>query len=93
MYKHISREERKLIEVWVQAGNSNKSIAEAIWRSASTILWEIRRNYPNGIYRASVAQRKAEARRVCSKKLIISEKIWAKVFERFNEDWSPEQIA
>ena len=84
MYNHISREERKLIEILVQAGNSNKSIAVAIGRSASTILWEIRRNYPNGIYRASVAQRKAEARRVCSKKLIISEKIWAKVFERFN---------
>ena len=41
MYKHIS----KLIEILVQAGNSNKSISEAIGRSASTILWEIRRNY------------------------------------------------
>ena len=93
MCKHISREERKLIEILVQARNSNKSIAEVIGRPASTILLEIRRNYPNGICRASVAQRKAESRRWCSKKLIISEKILAKVFERFNEDWSPEQIA
>ena len=74
MYKHISREERKLIEILVQAGNSNKSIAVAIGRSASTILWEIRRNYTNLICRASVAQRKAETMRVCSKKLIIKDR-------------------
>ena len=64
--KHLSLEERSIIERLVQEGKSNKAIAETLSRSKSTIG----RESP-----------------------LISEKTWEVVFELFNEDLSPEQIA
>ena len=47
-YKHISKEERKMIEELTQAGSSNKRIAEELGSSVSTIGWELKRNYGEG---------------------------------------------
>ena len=94
-YRHISEWECKQIEELTQAGNSNKRIAEALGRSASTIGRELKRKYGYGArgYDGERAQRLSEKRRQISKEPTISEKTWRKVFELFKLDYSPEQIA
>ena len=94
-YRHISKEERKRIEVLTQAGNKNKEIAEELGRSKSTIGRELKRNCGYGArwYKHERAQELNDERRKTSKSPRISEKIWRKVFELFNEDLSPEQIS
>ena len=47
-YKHISKEERRMIEKLSQGGSSNKRIAEELGRSRSTIGRELKRNYDEG---------------------------------------------
>ena len=95
LYHHISEKERRQIEELVQAGNSNKTIAARLGRSCRTIGREIRRNtaYGGRGYFSKRAQELALARRQNSKVPKISEKTWAKVFELYNLDLSPEQIA
>ena len=95
LYHHISEKEHRQIEELVQAGNSNKTIAARLGRSCSTIGREIRRNtaYGGRGYFSKRAQELALARRQNSKVPKISEKTWAKVFELYNLDLSPEQIA
>ena len=77
-YKHISKEERKMIEELTQAGSSNKRIAEELGSSVSTIGWELKRNYGEGArsYEHERAQKLADKRRKGSKVLKISEKTW-----------------
>ena len=94
-YKHISREDRRRIEALTQAGSTNKEIAAIIGVSASTIGRELKRNggYGARCYDCERAQKLAEKRRKDSKGPKISGKTWQKVFELFNLDLSPEQIA
>ena len=94
-YKHISEGERKIIEELTQAGSSNKTIAKVLKRSTSTIGRELKRNYERGVwwYKCERAQALSEERRKCSRKPRIGGKTWKKVFELFNLDYSPEQIA
>ena len=94
-YKHISKLERKRIQELTQDGKTNKEIAEALGRSRSTIGRELERNLVYGArwYKHDRAQELADERRKASKSPRISEKIWQKVFELFNEGLSPEQIA
>ena len=93
--KHLSLEERSIIERLVQEGKSNKAIAEVLDRSKSTIGRELERNcwrLKCREYRSEVADGVAKKRRRHERKSRISEKIWQKIFEFCNEDWSPEQI-
>ena len=94
-YKHISEGERKIIEGLTQAGSSNKTIAKVLKRSTSTIGRELKRNcsYSAWWYKCERAQALSEERRKRSRKPRIREKTWKKVFELFNLDYSPEQIA
>ena len=94
-YKHISEGERKIIEELTQAGSSNKTIAKVLKRSTSTIGRELKRNcsYSAWWYKCERAQALSEERRKRSRKPRIREKTWKKVFELFNLDYSPEQIA
>ena len=94
-YSHISKWERKRIEELTQARKSNKEIAEELGRSISTIGRELKRNWVYGArgYKHERAQELTETRRKDSKSPRISEKTWQKVFELFNDDLSPEQIA
>ena len=94
-YKHISRRERKRIQELTQDGKTNKEIAEELGRSISTIGRELKRNWGYGArwYKHERAQELNDERRKASKSPLISEKTWQKVFELFNEDLSPEQIA
>lgn len=94
--KHLSLDERSIIERLVQAGKSNKSIAEVLGRSVSTIGRELERNcwrLKIRAYRSEAADEIAKKRRKHERKSRISEEIWQKIFEFYNEDWSPEQIS
>ena len=93
---HLSLEERSKIERLVQEGKSNKAIAEVLERSKSTIGRELERNcwrLKCREYRSKVADGIAKKRRRHERKSRISEKIWQKIFEFYNEDWSPAQIS
>ena len=94
-YNHISREDRRRIEALTQAGSTNKEIAAIIGVSASTIGRELKRNGGHGArhHDCERAQKLAEKRWKDSKGPKISGKTWQKVFELFNLDLSPEQIA
>ena len=94
-YKHISKRERKRIQELTQDRKTNKEIAEELGRSISTIGRELKRNWGYGArwYKHDRAQEFADERRKASKSPRISEKTWKVVFELFNEDLSPEQIA
>ena len=94
--KHLSLEERNIIERLVQAGKSNKAIAEVLDRSKSTIGRELERTcwrlrYRE--YRSEVAEGIAKKRQKRERKSRIPCGIWQKIFEFYNADWSPEQIA
>ena len=94
--KHLSLEERSIIERLVQAGKSNKSIGEVLGRSVSTIGRELERNcwrLKCRTYRSEFAERIAKKRRKRERKSRISWEIWQKIFELYNDDWSPEQIS
>ena len=94
--KHLSLEERSIIERLVQEGKSNKAIAEVLDRSKSTIGRELERNCWSlkcRESRSNVADGVAKKRRKHKRKSRISEEIWQKIFEFYNEDWSPEQIS
>ena len=93
-YKHISEEERRIIEKLTQAGSSNKKIAEELGQSRSTIGRELKRNYGEGAryYEHMRAQKLSEKRRMGSKGPRIREKIWGKVFKLFKMDFSPKQV-
>ena len=94
--KHLSLEERSIIERLVQAGKSNKAIAEVLGRATSTIGRELERNcwrLKYREYRSKTADGVAKKRRSHERKSRISEKIWQKIFELYNDDWSPEQIS
>ena len=84
-YSYISKEERRIIEELMQAGSSNKKIAEELGRSASTIGRELKRNYGYGArhYEHERAQKLSDKRRKESKGPKISEKTWQKVFELY----------
>ena len=99
-YKHISKDNRRTIEALTQTGSSNKEIEAIIGVSASTIGRELKRNSGHGArcYDCERVQKLNEkrwkdSRRKDSKGPKISEKTWQKVFELFNLDLSPEQIA
>ena len=79
-YKHISKEERRIIEKLTQAGSSNKKIAEELGRSRSTIGRELKRNYGYGArhYEHERAQKLANKRRKDSNVSKISERTWQK---------------
>ena len=94
--KHLSFEERNIIERLVQEGKSNKAIAELLGRSESTIWRELKRNCQQsngGEYQSDVAEKMAENRQKYERKSRISWEIWQKIFEWYNADWSPEQIS
>ena len=82
--KHLSLEERSIIERLVQEGKSNKAIAEVLERSKSTIGRELERNCWNlkhREYQSKVADGVAKKRRRHERKSRISEVVWQKIFE------------
>lgn len=93
---HLSVQEREDISILLNAGHSQKVIAQQIGRSESTIPREVRRNLDaNGRYRCLFAQRKAIDRRsgVERPKKLDQPKMLAAVNEKLLQNWSPQQIS
>lgn len=99
-YNHLSVEQRYQIEALIHKGHSQKSIAEYLGVSASTICRELKRNTPQGgvgsfRYWASNAQRRTDHRhRVKPKQHRFTERmkrccrLWLEI-----EKYSPELIS
>ncbi|HCJ11578.1 MAG: hypothetical protein A2Y14_02995 [Verrucomicrobia bacterium GWF2_51_19] len=90
MYKHLSKEERYTIEKLIRCGKSNRETAEILGRSASKISREIKQDEGDWRYRHDKAHGLAELRQQWARQSRISELAWSQVFERYNEDHSPE---
>jgi len=96
-YRHLSFEERFVIETLYCRGSSVRSIAGLLTRSVNTIAREIRRNSVNGAYDAKKAKHKSYATRWRAKqqclKVALSAFLTITVEEKLNKKWSPKQIS
>jgi IS30 family transposase len=96
MYKHLTQAQRYYIYVERQKGSTQKSIAEAIGVSESTVSREIRRNGgKNNSYNFMKAQERADSRshRSPGNRSITDTLKWRVRELLTKEQWSPKQIA
>lgn len=96
-YKHLSYEERFMIEKLWSGGVAIREIAGFLGRSPNTISLELRKNLVKGIYNAEkaqlkVSQRRWRAKRQCLKVAMDSSLVWF-VEEKLEALWSPKQIS
>ena len=93
--RHLTLVEREEISRGVAAGESVRSIAVGLSRSASTVSRELARNGGRGRYRAHQADRRAwdRARRPQSCKLADNSRLRREVEDKLRLRWSPQQIA
>lgn len=92
---HLTREQRYQISALLQAGHSQKEIAEVIGKDKSVVSRELRRNSGKRGYSAQLAQQMADERK---ERLRSPRKFTEGVRRRIVEDlvvrqYSPEQIA
>ena len=95
-YKHLTSQQRYYIYVERQKGSTQKSIAQSIGVSESTVCRELKRNGgKNGGYNAKMAHRRAMERSHRSPgNRAVSETTKWRVRELLTqEQWSPKQIA
>ena len=94
--RYLSIKERETIRDLLQAGKSQRKIAEALGRPASTVSREIARNStPEGGYHPYAAHRAAASRRPRPKdsKLAAEGRLRTYVKNKLRIRWSPEQIS
>ena len=91
----LSLAEREDVSRALVAGHSIRSIAAMLGRSPSTISREIRRNGGAAQYRASHADQAAwdRAHRPKACKLVLHPTLAARVADKLQKQWSPQQIA
>lgn len=96
-YTHISKNERRSIERFLQEGRSRRHIARHLSRSVGSVSEEIRENSVKGVYNARKAHHKAVQRRKQSKiqclKVAMSAELKKYVTEHIQDDQSPEGIS
>jgi IS30 family transposase len=95
VYSQLSLEERIRLAELHRAGCSNRQIAAALDRSASSIGRELKRNagsQPAG-YRPDYAQQQTAARRWTGSKLERDAGLRVQVLDRLSWGWSPAQVA
>jgi len=94
-YNQLTKEQRYHIQALLQAGNSQREIANEIGVHKSTISREIKRNIqPNNLYRAMHANIQARKRRFKAKKAIkMTPELITLIESLIRKDWSPEQIS
>lgn len=96
-YRHLSFEERFVIEKMYIGGSVLTRIAEFLKRSVNTVSREIRKNSVEGIYTAEKAKHKAYAKRWRAKqqclKVAMSSFLSVFVEEKLEKKWSPKQIS
>lgn len=92
--RHLSLEEREEISRGMAAGESLRSIASQLGRSASTVSREVARNGGRSGYRAlradRAAYRRARRPKVC--KLAANPMLALIIEEKLAQWWSPQQI-
>ncbi len=93
-FKQLSKEERAQIEVLLQQGFSQRSIASALGRSASTISRELSRNSKRK-YQAEAAHHKAQRRhKVKPKHVVFDQQMKDFICKKLQSDkLSPELIS
>lgn len=93
--RHLSLEEREEISRGMASGESLRSIAVRLGRSASTVSREVARNGGRSGYRAlradRAAYRRARRPKVC--KLAANPTLSLAVEEKLGQWWSPQQIS
>ena len=96
-YKHLSIEEREKLYLMKGQGQSLRSIAKHLGRSASTISRELKRGLcPGHAYLPSRAQYRYEKRRLnCGRKSTLTDPVRRELVRRLIEEqqWSPEEIS
>lgn len=96
-YKHLSFEERFVIEKLYKAGSPIRRIAEFLGRSVNTVSREINKNSVKGIYTAEKAKQKSSAKRWKAKqqclKVAMDSFLIVFVEEKLEKKWSPRQIS
>lgn len=100
-YKHLTESDRWKIESMLAAGQSQRSVARAMWVSPSTISREVKRASIAATprYYAVLGQRVRAARRKSAgaerRKLgdDLRSPCWQHVLSHLHAGWSPEQIA
>ena len=92
---HLTLEQRYKIETYRSLGKRIIEIADYIGRDKSVVSREIKRNSDgrNGIYKASLAHRKAQKRhQIKPKKLTFTPEVISNVKQYLVQDFSPEQM-
>ena len=96
-YRHLSEEERFVIEKLYAAKVFIRRIAEFLGRSPNSVSREVQRNSVCGSYTAIKAKQKSSARRWRAKgqclKVALDGFLSAFVEKRLEEKWSPRQIS
>lgn len=97
VFKHLSYEERVVIECLNKKGESIRKIAEVLNRSPNTISYELRKNKVNSEYIAIKAKQKSYYRRyLCKKecaKVSMNKEVRDFVDMNIKLKWSPERIS
>jgi transposase, IS30 family len=95
MARHLTFEERRILSRLKKKGKSNTEIAEWMGRHRSTIGRELGRNTSRRGYRPQQAQRRADERRVASRRphKMADPEVQQYVQHRLEKYWSPDQIA
>jgi IS30 family transposase len=95
MAHHFTVEERVILYGLLKTKTPRENIAKIMQRDRSTICREIKRNSGLRGYRPKQAQRKAEQRRLKSRRpcKMADDRIYAYVTDKLTKRWSPDQIA
>ncbi len=96
-YRHLSNEERFVIETLWKKGVVIREIGRLLERSPNTVSREIEKNSVGGVYVAKKATTKAYFKRYRSKrqclKVVMDDTLHRFVDAKLREKWSPEQIS
>lgn len=95
-YRHLSYEERFVIEKLWTSGSVIRDIALYLGRSPNTVSREIQKNRVNGSYNAKKAQLKMNQRRWRAKqqclKVVMDSFLVKFVEEKLEQKWSPWKV-
>jgi IS30 family transposase len=92
-YTQLTQEQRYQIYALLKTEHSQTKIATVIGVHKSTISREVRRNRGMRGYRPKQAHRFSLKRRKNKVPKRITAETWARIDERLQQDWSPEQVS
>lgn len=95
--KDLSLSERLEIEILLNKGYSQRSVAKVLDRSPNTISYEVKENSVRGVYEAKKAHAKSRLRkrmrRLQFAKIEESPPLKAFVIEKLKAHWNPDEIS